>query len=112
MVQAKKSQTTGEFRCVFLCHCFSWNGRVRPKPGWSLEFLSRSVSNPACRHAIDGMGGLTEMSLLSCKLHESAAMRDMVSGVTDRECRFGGSECWTSLPTLTRWRILRADIEH
>ena len=64
-MQAKKSQTAGEFRCISLYYCFSWNGRVRPKPGYSLEFLSHSVTNPAYRYAIDGIGGLTEMSLLS-----------------------------------------------
>jgi hypothetical protein len=97
VVQAQESQTIVKYRFVCFRRCLSSKGRVCPKPRCSLELLSDFISNLACRHTMAG-GGLTEVSCLSCKLHESAVRQDMmVSGVTDEECRFSRSECWTSL---------------
>jgi len=67
---------------------------VRRKPSWFLELLPLSVSNLACRQPI-GIGGLTKLCLLSCKMQESAAARD--AGVTG-ECISCRSECYSADP--------------
>jgi hypothetical protein len=92
MGQAEESQTVGKFRFAYFCLRFLWKGRVRPKPSRFLEFLPHSVSSLACRHPV-GIGGLTGLRLLSCKLQESVAGGDTVSGVTGLECISSRSEC-------------------